>query len=248
MKTETDPQRRLPVKGGYNFRDLGGYRTKDGKTVKWGKLLRGDEMNALTDEDISYFARMPLVSIVDFRSEKEAAQIADRNPPSIKDNYNLAIDSGKLVGEEANEPQNITARQANRFMRDIYASLVTDEHCINMYRRFFAILRDGSSAPLLFHCTAGKDRTGVAAALILYALNADDETVMRDYLLTNVYLESKYTGLSAKYPALKEIFSAKEEYLDLALNLINEKHGSVERYLKNTLNADTAKMRSLYLD
>lgn len=82
-------EQHLPMAGGYNFRDLGGYKTQDGRRVKWGKIFRSDDLHNLNDADLAYLASIPLVSIVDFRSEKEMMQAPDKNPVSVKQNYPL---------------------------------------------------------------------------------------------------------------------------------------------------------------
>jgi len=105
---------------------------------------------------------------------------------------------------------------------------------------------DGN-VPLLFHCTAGKDRTGMSAALILYALGADDKLVMDDYLLSNKYIEAKFAKEIKAYPNLLGLFSVKKEYLQAGLDAIKKNDENVENFLTKKLHVDIKKIRSLYL-
>ncbi|MCD7969300.1 MAG: tyrosine-protein phosphatase [Alistipes sp.] len=237
-------ERVLPMAGGFNFRDLGGYRMQDGRYVKWGKLLRSDEMNCLTEEDLVYLASVPLRSVVDFRSEDEISKAPDRLPASVEHHYAYSISPGNLAASMVRMPN---AEQGERLMEQMNRILVSDPEVVSQYRRFFELLADGEQAPVLFHCTAGKDRTGIAAALILYALGADDRTVMNDYLLSREYSELKYQPIRKRFPDLAPLLTVGESYLGAALDEIRSRYGSVEQYLTDILQVDTARLRELYL-
>ncbi|MBK5720917.1 tyrosine-protein phosphatase [Dysgonomonas sp. Marseille-P4677] len=239
--------RHLPMTGGYNFRDMGGYQNTDGKYVKWGKVFRSDDLHNLTDADLEYLAAIPLVSIVDFRSEEEMQMGPDKNPTSLKKNYAYSISPGNLMNAVKKDVSKITSEQADQLMMDMNVLLVSDTTCINRYKDFFALLQNEDDAPLMFHCSAGKDRTGMAAALFLSALGVDEKTIIKDYLLSNTYLANKYAKLKAENPAMKSFFEVKAEFLQAGLDRIKKDHGSVENYLKNVLNVDIQKMRDLYL-
>ncbi len=240
--------RHLPMTGGYNFRDMGGYKTTDGKYVKWGKIFRSDDLHNLTDADLNYLASIPLTSIVDFRSEEETQQAPDKNPSSVKMNYPLSINPGDLMAAVKEGIDKIKPEQADQMMMDMNVLLVTDSACINQYREFFRLLQDEKEAPLMFHCSAGKDRTGMGAALVLSAVGVDEQTIIKDYLLSNVYLANKYASYKAQYPAIASLFEVKTEFLQAGLDRIKKDHGSVENYLTKVLNVDIQKMREMYLD
>ncbi|WP_428897650.1 protein-tyrosine phosphatase [Parelusimicrobium proximum] len=237
----------LPLEGGFNFRDLGEIALRGGAEVKRGLVFRGDELNKLTRKDLDYFSAIELISIVDFRSAQEIAAAPDRRPESLKHHYALSIDPGSITGKDANSFGDVTAEEVEDFMSAVYGFFVSDADAVNMYREFFKLLQNPAETPLLFHCTAGKDRTGVAAALFLYSLGADDDTVMEEYLLTNVGLEKKYGVLKKDYPELKPMFEAEGKYLETFINAVRDKHGSMEKYLTAVLNVDLAKMRGLYI-
>jgi len=239
--------RHLPMTGGYNFRDLGGYRTTDGKYVKWGKIFRSDDLHNLTEADQHYLAAIPLVSIVDFRSEEEINLQSDINPSSVKRNYKYSISPGSLMDAVKTDINNLTAAKADSLMMNLNSLLVSDSVCVNKYKDFFQLLQNESNVPLMFHCSAGKDRTGMCAALVLSALGVDEETIMKDYLLSNVYLANKYAKLKAENPALSPLFEVKPEFLQAGLDKIKKEHGSIESYLINVLHVDINQMREMYL-
>lgn len=240
--------RHLPMTGGYNFRDMGGYENAEGKHVKWGKIFRSDDLHNLTDADLEYLAAIPLTSIVDFRSQEEVKAAADRNPSSVKTNYPYSINPGNLLDTAKLDLNNITTEQADQFMMDMNVLLVTDSVCVNRYKEFFALLQNDKDVPLMFHCSAGKDRTGMAAALFLSALGVDEQTIMKDYLASNIYLANKYDSLKSENPALKSMFEVKPQFLQAGLDRIKKDHGSVENYLTKVLHVDIEKMKEKYLD
>lgn len=238
-------ERHLPMAGGYNFRDLGGFKTREGRFVKWGKIFRSDDLNKLTDADLGYLSSLPLVSVVDFRSEEERLSAPDKNPASVATNYSYSITPGNIIRMDALNGMN--EEKADSAMLSIYVSLVTDAPITGRYKDYFALLQNEEKVPLLFHCSAGKDRTGLAAALTLLALGVDEETVMDDYFSSNVYLGDKYAGYIAKYPQLRSVFEVKKIFLQESLRQIKKEHGTVEAYLEEVLDVDIPHLRSLYL-
>ena len=242
-------EKHLPMQGGFNFRDLGGIKTKDGRRVKWGKLFRGDELCLLTDADLNYLSSIPLISIVDFRSEEEIEGAPDKNPTSVKKNYPLSISPGNMSAMWKSIHENaISADMIDSLMKELYILLVNDSISIKRYKEFFALLQDSSQIPLLFHCTAGKDRTGMGTALLLFALGVDEQSIIDDYLLSNVYLDAKYAPLKALYPAIATAFEVKAEFISAGLQKIKEEHGTIENYLEKVLEVDIAKLQKMYLE
>ena len=237
-------ERRLPMEGGYNFRDLGGYPTEDGRFVKWGKIFRTDDMHNLTENDLNYLNDIGLCTVVDFRSEGEIAAAADKLPSTTVNHVLLSISPGNMNDIQYD---NINPALFTNFINDMYAGLCIDENIIAQYRHFFALLQDETKTPLSFHCSAGKDRTGVGAALFLYSLGVNEEIIIQDYLLSNKYLEGKYAAMIAVMPELKIASMVEAEYMQVAFSSIKENYGSIENYLENTLNVDLTKMKSMYL-
>ncbi|MDR0430152.1 MAG: tyrosine-protein phosphatase [Tannerellaceae bacterium] len=239
-------ERHLPMAGGFNFRDLGGYRTKDGHFVKWGKIFRSDDLHSLTENDLNYLSSIPLVSIVDFRSETEMTQAPDKIPASVKKDYPFPITPGNLTA--ANDLSALENLNLDSVMMEINKQLVTDPVAIKRYKDFFTLLQNEEEIPLMFHCSAGKDRTGMGAALILLGLGVEEETVLQDYLLSNTYLKDKYASPIEKFPSLQPLFTVKAAFLQAGLDQLKKTYGSIENYLEGALGVDIAKFREMYLD
>ena len=237
-------ERHLPMEGGYNFRDVGGYPTTDGRFVKWGMVFRTDDMQHLTQADLDYLTSLDVRTVVDFRSEEEVAAGADKLPSTTSNHILLPVIPGNLSAFDALQ---LDSASIYNMMESLYISLCTEDKIINQYRQFFALLQNETKIPLSFHCSAGKDRTGMGAALFLYSLGVCEDVIIQDYLLSNKYLENKYTDLIAQRPEMKLMVTVKPEYLKTALKRIMTDHGSIEKYLEKTLNVDLEKMRRIYL-
>lgn len=235
----------LPMTGGYNFRDLGGIRTTEGRYVKWGKLFRSDDLVNLTPQDLTYLNHLDIHSIVDFRSADEIKNAPDRCPASVMNSFELSITPGNLSPEHIQN--NFNKIDFSQFMVDINEELVSDSSAIDRYREFFQLLTDKDNIPVLYHCTAGKDRTGMATALILFSLGVDEKTIMDDYLLSSVYLVDKYAPIVERYPQMAPLVTVKKEYLQAGIDKMKQDYGSVENYLVQVLGVDISKMRDLYL-
>ena len=238
-------EKHLPMVGGYNFRDIGGYRTIDGRYVKWGTFFRSDDMNLLTESDLYFLSNLHLKTIIDFRSEEETLSKPDRLPASVINRYVYTIEPGNIVNllKTTMQPGKQDFHNA---MIEINRELVTNEHIIEQYCKFFSQLQKEENIPLLFHCSAGKDRTGLAAALVLSALDVDEQTIMQDYLLSNIYLRDKYDSFITR-PEMEPLIKVNTDYLNSALTAIKEKHGSMENYLSKELNVDIEAFQNKYL-
>lgn len=241
-------ERHLPMAGGYNFRDMGGIKTQDGSFVKWGRIFRSDDLSNLTEADLKYLSSIPIISVVDFRSQSEIEKAPDRIPQSAHNYYKLSVSPGNLTSNK--DSLNMDAflnMNLDSVMTAINIQLVTDPASIQVYKEFFNLVKDRYSIPLLFHCTAGKDRTGMAAALFLLALGVDEETVMNDYLLSNQYIKAKFASYVAQYPQFAPLAGVKASYLQAGLDRIKADHGSIEKYLKDVLDVDTGDLKEKFL-
>ncbi len=257
--TEAGHQRLLPLEGGRNFRDLGGYRTVDGHTIKWGTLFRSGSMHDLTANDFATLSKMGLRTIVDFRDTRErqnepVAWPQKSSPQVFESDYTLNI---KDMMQLFTTPD-LNADKARAIMATSYREV--PYQFAGQYKRLFGELLAGH-APLAFNCSAGKDRTGVAAALILTALGVPREAVTEDYLLSNRYYRASAPSkpanqqeqmLKALPPAvLQVLMGVDRSYLDAAFAEIERRSGSVDDYFRTELGLDDAalqKLRALYLD
>jgi len=182
--------REIELDGGVNFRDLGGYATTDGRQLQWRRLLRCGHLRDLSDKDAESLRDLGLTHLHDFRREEERKRTVNRDLPiTVYDDYNISIGSMPRFWEMLRAGE-LSDEASHRLVSGAYADCLTEVTPI--YQRFFARLLDDIEAPnsaTVFHCTAGKDRTGLAAALILSALNVPRETIVEDYMLTLKYYD-----------------------------------------------------------
>ena len=247
------PQRILKINGGHNFRDMGGYRTADGRTVRWATLYRSGVMSKIDASEIATLRSLGIVSICDLRTTRER----ERRPTTwhvgspvemlVRD-YDMSAGVLKnLIAEGRGTAETIAGH-----MQAIYGDLLEEQ--AESYTALFRRLADGK-VPLVFNCAAGKDRTGIAAALILSALGVAREHVMTDYALTNEFMDglvelmrqdedfSRWFGEQPEsaYPLLR----AEPRYLEGMFAALEERHGSLESYLANILHIDRADIESM---
>lgn len=230
----------VPLEGGSNFRDFGGHRTADGGTVRRGLVFRSAHLGGLTDADRAALGKLAVRTIVDLRGVNEAAET-----PHLIDG--LAC---KVVGAHI-EPQlgeQLRAGVENGTLTPfVVMELLTDHYrdyprrCAPGFRTLFTTLSDGTHRPLVFHCTAGKDRTGFASALLLSLLGVHWDDVMEDYLRTN----ELWTGHVGRYPELDldtraAIVEARRPYLEAAFAVVRDDYGSAEAFAEKALGLDAA--------
>ena len=239
-------ERVLPLEGGRNFRDLGGYVAADGRRVKWGKLYRSGSMAQLTPADYDYLATLGIRVVCDFRTSAERTAEPNKWQEAAKLDYwtrDYEMSFGELRKMLAGQP---TAEQAKAAMISGYRQLPYEQ--APSYRELFKRLAAGE-IPLAFNCSAGKDRAGTAAALILSALGVPRETVIEDYALTdkvgNLHRmlassannkDSPGSSLAQRTPEVYgAILRSDPDYIRAALTAIEERHGSIEKYLEDEL-------------
>lgn len=244
-----DPRRARLLQGATNFRDLGGYRGHGGRPLRWRRLFRSDHFAGLTPEDHAALAPLGLTRSFDFRGVEERAAV----PYEIAGvtQHSLAIEPTvtQRMQAMAEAGQSITPARVSALMEDLYRGLV-NERAARFAELFDHLLQ--ADGPVVFHCTAGKDRTGVAAALILLALGVPRAVVDADYLLTNEHYSRPPTPPTDTPPdALKVLWTVRPAFLDAAFAAIERDHGGVDRYLRQRLglgDAALAKLADRYLE
>lgn len=246
----TDTTRAVAVKGAVNFRDVGGYATKQGTHVKWGKVYRSGEISRLTDADLKLLADKHIDHVVDFRSDDEVSKAKDRLP--AKAQYLQLAAGSEALGDFMTKLPGLTS--GDSLMISFYSQT---SHLKAKYKPFFEdLLTLPDSSALLFHCTAGKDRTGIGAALLLHALGVTDDDIMNDYLLTNEFRKAEnekmvgmMTKMGIKEQVAKDLAGVKAEYLAAAYNAVTAKYGSVDQFLSKEIGLsqdDMALLRKKY--
>ena len=244
--TATAWNRVVPLEGGSNFRDLGGYRTASGKTVRKGKLYRTANMAGLTEKDLVTIGALGIRTICDFRGPDETRAAPTRLPPNAPDIHMLSIQP-KVGGSVRQIMEMGEARGADvrNLITEAYRAYARDH--IAQYRGFFERLTADDRYPIVFHCAAGKDRTGFAAAIALSALGVPRETVLEDYLLTNTYWRSTTSLPPNAHPEVKQaLLGAHPEYLAAAFHGLEADFGSFDGYLERGLGVDASRRQRLH--
>ena len=246
--TATLPQRAEIMEGAPNFRDLGGYSSENGKQIIWSKIYRSQTLAQLSNSDVIKITELGIKTIIDFRDDEEVLKDPSRLPEGMNV-VHLPIGVGK------NDTLQITQQlmagtldsvQCVNFMQIANRRFVTEFS--SQYKDFFDILLQSESYPVVFHCTAGKDRTGFAAAMLLSALDVDWGTIMNDYLLTNQHLkpQSLMPQIPEQaLPALRQMWGVQPSYLNAAKEEIIERYGSIDNYLEQELNIGNAERNKL---
>ena len=242
-------RRHIPLHGASNFRDLGGYVGHEGRPLKWRKIFRSDHLAALNPQDLAQLKTLGIARSFDFRGVQES-QAQFYEWPNIQ-RYSLSIEPTVVQRLQAQHltGKPLTAADALDAMQTTYRDFVrSDSH---RFAQLFEHLLEKPD-PLLFHCTAGKDRTGLAAALVLSALGVSEADIWKDYLLTNQLYKRNNTGAHTLSPdVLKIVWEVQESFLKASLEVIHQDHGGMHNYLVQTLGLTPAalqKLRATYLD
>jgi protein-tyrosine phosphatase len=246
-------ERRVPLQGSVNFRDLGGYKTTDGRQVKWGQLFRSDHLSRLTDRDLAVLRRMKIRQVCDFRTAAEVQKRPDRFPAGGESKYrHLPIQHGEF------DPAGAFDRIRNgdidwmteEFMIAGYIRNI--ENFGDVWSQFFRGLAEPDNRPLVFHCTGGKDRAGVCAALILLALGVSEEAVIQDHGLSNFYIADVLANIFAQIESLgidpekvSPYFTAPRSTILAVLNHIRATYGSAVGYLQHKAGLDEKRIEQL---
>jgi Protein tyrosine/serine phosphatase len=248
-------KRILNLEGAINLRELGGYKTTDDKQIKYNKLLRSGDISNLPSDSLNYLKNYGLKYVIDFRSGDEQLTWSDQRT-NFYQIYSDPVYPLKGNGDKLASALNNT----RSYLGMIYQSVLLDTYGQQAYSLFFKYLleNDQDHNSVLFHCAAGKDRTGMAAILVLKALGVDEETITKDYLLTNLMYSdpvtiaktlnddkgnqdiNKMNMTKADLESITSVFAAIKHYF-----------GSFENYLDKALNVDSSKLeklKSIYLE
>ena len=257
-----------------NARELGGYQTRDGKTVREGVLLRTAALTDASQEELdSLINDYNLTAIIDMRASYELAEEPEPAVDGVAQ-YNFKIMDEQMMARRAAAIQDVltdpNVDPVKRMTAILEADVISDQMYVEFlqgetgktgFRDFFRVLLETPEGnAVLWHCTNGKDRTGVAAMLLLGVLNVDEEIIMEDFLLTNVFFEAEISAMRQKLGAYIQDEAMLEElmvtgkgvyapYMQNAIDYIKENYGDIPGYVKAELgltDADIAKLQMLY--
>jgi protein tyrosine/serine phosphatase len=241
--------RNLNIAGIQNFRDMGGYRVRnDEKSVRWGMLYRSADIDNMDENAIQELHNIGIRTIIDLRDKRE---IRDRS--HIEREFKVV----HLPIKEDDIDNFLHKMQEHKIVCDTVSRLVeqSNRNMVKLnqevYRKIFNVLLDRHNYPVIIHCSSGEGRTGIVSALILSALNVNDDEIMDDYCLSNKYFKvTEYSKFAYDLPdeyqeAVTTIFSAKQDFLDAAFEQMKSLYGDVDTYLEKGVGLSKSKIKRL---
>lgn len=225
------PQRFIALKGPLNFRDLGGYTNQEGLTVRWGRLFRSDGIHSMTAEDVDHvYGKLGVVSRIDLRTERELQRTGPGPavPQSVQYLHLPFIQwqTGTPTGQEDPEGR----------LRDTYLRIIRESG--GQIAKAVTTLAGGNGLPAVFHCSAGKDRAGICAAIVLGLLGVGEQEIMDDYSLTSKNIGAIIARLG-ELPGNEHMrtlppafFEIQPKAMKAVLKEVRDVHGGVEAYVK----------------
>lgn len=254
--------RHIPLQGTPNFRDIGGYETVDGSFVRWGLVYRTGVLTYLTPSDFTYLRQLGVRVVCDFRTHQENEQAPEKWVPGSAATMipvPIGSEDGKsgIASFQKFAQSHPTVTQFKQMMERIYSTFVFQFS--PEYARVFSQLKQ-DHLPIVYHCTAGKDRTGVFTALLLRVLGVPMQTVLKDYELTNRYFMSRTdnTDTSQRARAQAEkmmkmltpeerqvLMAADPAYLKATFAAIDKRYGSFDNYRRQALGLSDSDVSAL---
>ncbi|MEV6973065.1 tyrosine-protein phosphatase [Kitasatospora sp. NPDC093806] len=237
--------RSLHLASAPNFRDAGGYRTADGHWVRMGVVYRSGDLSKLTEPDLAKLRRLGIRTVFDLRTPAERKAAPDRLPAGA-----TAVDANVLGTADTGAFNVTTPQAAVQAMIDGERTMVSADSARGAYRAVLTSLVERDDENVLFHCTAGKDRTGWASAALLTALGVPRETVEADYLASNTYRAAEIAATLAQLPpayqaVYKPLLDVRPEYLNAGFDEVQRTFGSFDAYLASGLGLDRRDLRDL---
>ncbi|MDJ0756915.1 MAG: tyrosine-protein phosphatase [Ardenticatenaceae bacterium] len=236
--TLTVGERYLPLKKAVNVRDIGGYNTADGRQIKWGQIFRGGDLSRLSNADQRYLQRIGVSLICDLRSNGELNERADVVPEGITYQH-MPVNEGHGPLQGHANTLLFDRGGLHQVMCNLYVQMVRDRAPV--FGQLLTLLADPANLPLMIHCTAGKDRTGVSIALLMELLGVPKETIIADYTQSNRSFDQLYSAfqlsrgrfsrIGIPVADLKALFQSHPDWLASAWSHIHTRYETIEEYL-----------------
>jgi len=229
--TDTAPTRLIALDRAFNFRDLGGYQSTLGGHVRWRRIFRSDNLAALTDDDHQVLADLSISTVIDLRTPAELERLGKIRPSAAYEYHHLPMAD---VLPDTTDPNWSSAE----FVATRYGEMLTGaDACV---RTALSIAADPRSYPLVFHCAAGKDRTGIVSLIILGLLGVSREDIIADYVRTQAAMERMVEFLTKDSPEraqqiaphLPAIFGTQAGNMSGLMRMIDDRYGSIEEYVQ----------------
>ena len=248
----TVARRYVGLENTVNFRDLGGLKTRDGKTVRKGMIYRSDNLSKLETGQFGQFNDLRIASVYDLRTDHEIEGKEDHLPAQVRYLHTPVVEdnAGEIKGLKKRVLNGkITEQEAKDMTAKFYADAVTVH--VGAVK---AILNGitSSDQPVLYHCSAGKDRTGIVSALILSILNVDRQVIVDDYMLSNYYRRNRAEKTLGKaklgrvikpklnMDAIEVLSTVDESFINATFNAIDSTYGGIGPFIENQLGIDRA--------
>lgn len=218
----------LPLKNAYNVRDLGGYPCSKGKKItNYHAFLRADDLYYLNNEEIDYLIGYGLTAVIDLRSKEET----DKYPDPFEKSKYINYVNIPLITENISDITRINTFEPKKMMTQFYMVLLKSS--VEAIKNIFEFIASSQEGAVLFHCTAGKDRTGVTAMLLLMLSGACDTDIIADYAVTYIYNSANpiLAKIMLEYP--EELLRSDAEYIIPVIEFIKENYKSVDQYLEH---------------
>lgn len=259
--TAVQPGKNAGIASIPNLRDLGGYKTSDGKVVATGLIYRSNQLSGIPPKDMEQLGKLGLKNAFDLRTAEERNKRPEELPPGV--NYvvlDVLADSPqagpamleKLMSDPKAANEQLGGGKVEENFKKGYREFISLPSAKREFSKLFLALGDNKQVPALFHCTTGKDRTGWAAAAFLTLMGVPKDKVYEDYLLSNDNILTAYKGAIDSFVAAggdgeipKAILGVKAEYLDAAFEEMNKQYGSIEQYFAAGLGISKAKQAEL---
>jgi protein-tyrosine phosphatase len=269
-------ERCLKVPGLNNFRDYGGYRTMDGRRVKWGLLYRSDHLSSIPPQTADYIRSLGIAAIIDYRSADEIRRRPNKDIGERRTfNFDPSAHTAELAAQFAASPDNENQALIDKVLASVpkekingqgeqvldqYRNFVNSEKAKKAFHDMLAVMLDRNNAPSIQHCRGGKDRTGYGVLLVLTMLGVSKDDIIQDYMITqknrtarNSEKMDQYRQLTGDRNVLDYLFSlidTREYFIEEAFRAMEKKAGSAEQYIRQELNftdQDFRRMQKNYL-
>ncbi|GAB4549747.1 MAG: tyrosine-protein phosphatase [Anaerolineae bacterium] len=250
--------RLIPFEKLPNFRDLGGYQTSDGKSVRRGRLYRAGSFYEVTDADMAKLAELNIKLVCDLRTDTETSEQPDRVPEGVTLKHLPVFQQGESYVRLRTFI--FDRHRLDEVMIESYTDFMLSQKA-TVFGEVIRLLADEANLPAVFHCTAGKDRTGLLAMLILMVLGVSDETIIADYSLSNLFYENVLSQIEKQRTRLQAVrltpqdisplLVSHPDYLRAAIGFIRQRYGSAEAYLTQAAGVAPStlqKLRELMLE
>lgn len=235
-----------------NFRDLGGIQANDGRKIKPGLLYRSGDLSRLDERELTMLGNLGIRAVIDFRAQREISRHPDILPKTVREVFFIHIhDTARDHAEKLFGERNAEALQS--VLTDDYVRMVSYHR--HDFARFLQILLTTQHLPLVYHCAAGKDRTGLATVFLLSALGVPADRITDDYMDTNRHVSAlndkiitKINGEGLDGEMLRPLFEVRIEYLNAAMTEIGTRYGGLDLYVRQQLQADISGLREKFLE